>query len=585
MIDSFRATYDERDYQATDEAGQPIDFLPIRFISSQDGQEGRMSVREVSLDVGSTTLLFIDEMNVHDEMLEIVHDLELAKDVLASREVAETKRTPGFAGLLTPARIATYDEDDNLVTKPGHESHSYKHAKEFINRFVYGKIKNREGSVKVLGVEVDIAKAIDSLLRYTGFRMMAGNLNVAFSNVATGEATMLKEAVGGRWFKLKDYSYGKKMYAKEVIPYAGEFGKRKTESRFGIIYEYFNPEDKIHNFNALSKDTNRLRKIASMETLSLPNRFGSMELTASSMFAIMNTFKYKNDKGEEVNFYDALDIKDGIPVIKPGFKPVGKFTIDTVREKIIAVNQRMHGIYNIVDSPGIKAWTWGRLVLLMRDWLRPGINSRWRLQHYDQRLGAMEEGYYVSALRFFTNTFGERGYIQGAVANLRYLIGLGETTDYLTEEERKGLTEEQRNDLSSLRKANIRKFIFEMYLIAALAALAMFGWDDDEKDSFVLYHIVRLKRELSTFFSPTEAWSVLRSPTVALDTIQRLAQFTDSVTTGLMSGEAFEEYKQGPNRGEIRIWSQLQNKIPVWSQRNQFEEFDRRIDLIERGWK
>lgn len=584
-IDNFRVTYDERDFQATDEAGQPINYIPIRFISKQDGKDGRMSTREVSLDVGSTTLLFIDEMNIHDEMLEVVHDLELAKDVLANREVAKTKRAPGFAGMLSSKRIKSYDDDGNLITVEGTESQSYKQASEFMERFVYGKVKKREGSAKLFGVEVDVAKSIDSLLRYTGVRMMAGNLNVAFSNVATGEATMLKEAVGGRWFSLKDWKYGKKQFFKDVIPYAGEFGKRKTESRFGIIFEYFNPEDKIHDFRHINKDTTRLRKGLSLEILSLPNKLGSMELTASSMLAVMNKYKVKTPTGEEVNFYEALEIKDGVPTLPKGYETVGNWTIDTVRNKVIAVNQRMHGVYNLVDSSGIKAHSIGRLVLAMRDWLRPGINARWRLEHYDQRLGTVEEGYYISALRFFHNMFGEKGYVQGSLASLGYLINLGPDHDFLTEVERDELTEEQKNELTNLRKANMRKFMFELYLITALAALAMFAWDEDEKDSFLLYQIVRLKRELSTFFSPTEAWSVLRSPTIAYDTIQRLGQFVNTTTTGILSGEAFEEYKQGPSKGEVKIWSQLQNKIPVWSQRNQFEEFDRRIDLIERGWK
>jgi hypothetical protein len=247
----------------------------------------------------------------------------------------------------------------------------------------------------------------------------------------------------------------------------------------------------------------------------------------------------------------------------------------------------MNGIYNTIDSPGIRASSLGRLVLLMRNWLKPGIDARWRLRYYDERLEQQDEGYYISAISFFKNMFGKDGWLQSNVANLRYLFGMGlDNYDFLTESEKKFFSASEQEEITKLRRANVKKFLFELYVIAALAALAMFGWDeDDDKDSFILYHIVRLKRELSTFFSPTEAWSTLRSPTVALDTIQRLGQFVESVTVGVATGEAFEEYKQGPSQGEVKLWSQLQNKIPVWSQRNQFTELDRKIDLIERGWK
>ncbi len=589
-VDTFRRTYDETDRQATDEAGNPLDFVPIRFISKQDGKDGRMSIREVSLDVASTSLMFIDEMNKHDALLEIVHDLELAKDVLAKREVALTKRAPGLSGLISSDRQAVVDDDGYVRTQPGVTSNSYLQAKQFIDRMVYGKQKNDEGEVSVLGTRVDVAKSVDALLRYTGIRMMAGNLNVAFSNVATGEVTMLKEAIGGRWFTMKDWAKGKSMFAKEILPYAGELGKRKTESKFGAIFELFNPEDQTRGNLHLGKDNNRLKRVGSFKNLNFANNIGTLELNGTLMLAMMNQVKLTSKDGE-VKLYDALEVKDGVVSVKPGLKYKGRefndSDINNIRNKIIVVGQKMNGIYNVVDSPGIRASSIGRMVLLMRNWLKPGIDARWRLKYFDERLGAHDEGYYLSAIGFFRNMFGEGGWMKENVANLRYIFGIGlNNYDFLTAQEREELSAEEQEDLTNLRRANTKKFLFEVYTIAALSALVMFGWDeDDDKDSIVLYHIVRLKRELMTFFSPTEAWGVLRSPTVALDTIERLAEFTGSVAFGVWTGRAFEDYESGPSKGETRIWAQLQNKVPVWSQRNQFEGLDKKIDLMDRGWK
>ena len=92
FIDNFRRTYDETDRQITDEQGNPLNYVPIRFISAQDGKKNRMSSDEVSLDVASTVLMFIDEMNRHDELTKVVDQMELAKDILGQREVARTKR-------------------------------------------------------------------------------------------------------------------------------------------------------------------------------------------------------------------------------------------------------------------------------------------------------------------------------------------------------------------------------------------------------------------------------------------------------------------------------------------------------------
>lgn len=586
FVDQFRLNYDETDFQATDEAGNPIDYLPVRFISKQDGKDGRMSTREVSLDIGSTVFMFITEMYNHDEMQGIMHDLELAKDILEKREVAKTKRKAGFEGLLDEGRIAQYDADGNLITTAGSDSNSFKMAEQFMRRFVYGHVKEHEGDFTIFGFKFDKAKTFDALLKYTGIRMMAANLNVAFSNVATGEATMLKEAIGGRYFTMKDWLYSKRKYGKDIWAYLSEAGKRRTDSKLGAVYEYFNPEDSQHNLRNFSKESNRVKKLVGFDLLNVPNKIGTNELNMTAMLAVMNKYKFTSPDGKRVGLYDALEIKNGIPVIKEGYKSEKPFNIDQVRSRVIAVSQKMNGIYNAIDSPGIKAYSIGRMAMLMRNWLKPGIDARWKLKHYNERMQATDEGYYITAMKFFRTMYGPNGVMQGTVDLLRYMtfMGVNDPKKLLSEEELQ-LSEEKQADLIDLRKANLRKFIFEAYLIAAISALAMFGWDDDEKDSFVLYQLVRLKRELLTFASPTEAWSVIRNPTVMLDSIQRLTQFTYSVTVGMTTGEAWEEYEQGPNKGEVKWKARLFNQLPIVGMRNQFVEFDRRIDLIERGWK
>lgn len=594
-IDTIRKTYDEADRKSVDQDGNPIEWLPVRYISKQDGKEGRMKPSDVSLDVASTVFMFIDEMNNYEQMNDIVYDLELAKDVVRKREVALTKRKTGFTGLLSPDRVAVVDKDGNVITKAGETSEAYKQLDTFMRRMVFGQTKKDEGDINVLGVRADVGKVSDALLRYTGVRIMAGNLNIAFSNVATGEVTMLKEAIGGRWFKMNDWWKGKKNFFKEVVPYMGEWGKRRPTSKFGVIFEYINPEDQSHGNPQLGKGDTRLKQVAKWRTLNLPNTMGNLEMQGSLMMTIMNTERFKSPDGREVGLYEALDVSSGIPKVKSGYtylKNKGKFgdeELNKVRNKIIRLGQDINGIYNVVDSSGIRETAVGRLVLVMRGWLKAGIDARWRLKFFNERLEGFDEGYYISAANFFKNMFGPNGWMKKDISNLKYLVGRGlNSADLLTEEEKQKSSEEQ-EELASLRRANIKKFLFEMYVIAGLSALSMLGWDDDDdKDSFALYHIIRLRRELTTYFSPTTAWDVLRSPTVALDTIEKASEFTWGIVSTpilLLEGKDLPEYEQGINKGEKKIWVQLQNKVPIWNQRHQFDDFDNRIDLIERGWK
>lgn len=595
-IDTIRKTYDESDRKSVDQDGNPIEWLPVRYISKQDGLEGRMSTKEVSLDVASTVFMFVDEMNNYEQMNDIIYDLELAKDIVKKREVALTKRKAGFGGLLSPDRVTVVDGDGNVVSKAGETSEAYKQLDTFMRRMVFGQTKKDEGDYNILGIRGDVGKTADALTRYTGVRIMAGNLNIAFSNVATGEVTMLKEAVGGRWFKLSDWWKGKKSFFAEVVPYMGEWGKRKPTSKFGVVFEYINPEDTTHGNPQLGKGDTRLKQVAKWKTLGLPNTIGNLEMQGSLMMTIMNTERFTAPDGKEVGLYEALDTKSGLPRIKDGYKYTknkGKFgeeELNKIRNKIIRLGQDINGIYNVIDSSGIRETAIGRMVLVMRGWLKAGIDARWRLQFYNERLEGQDEGYYISAMNFFKNMVGPNGWLKKETSNLKYLIGRGlKTEDLLSEEERQKLSADAQEELASLRRANIKKFLFEMYVIAGLTALAMLGWDDDDdRDSFALYHIIRLRRELTTYFSPTTAWDVLRSPTVALDTIEKASEFTWGIVSApvlLLQGKELPEYEQGVNKGQKKISVQIQNKIPIWSQRHQFTDFDKRIDLIERGWK
>lgn len=595
-IDTIRKTYDESDRKSVDQDGNPIEWIPVRYISKQDGKEGRMSRKEVSLDVASTVFMFIDEMNNYDQMNDIIYELELAKDIVRKREVALTKRKAGFGGLLSPDRVTVIDGEGNVVTKAGETSEAYKQLDTFMRRMVFGQTKKDEGDINILGIKADVGKVADALTRYTGVRIMAGNLNIAFSNVATGEVTMLKEAIGGRWFNMKDWWAGKKSFFKEVVPYMGEWGKRRPTSKFGVVFEFINPEDSSHGNPQLSKGDTRFKQVAKWKTLGLPNTIGNMEMQGSLMMAIMNTERFTAPDGKTVGLYEALDTSSGLPKIKTGYKynknkgVFGEAEMDKVRNKIVRLGQDINGIYNVIDSSGIRETAIGRMVLVMRGWLKAGIDARWRLQFYNERLEGQDEGYYISAINFFKNMFGPEGWMKKEAANLKYLIGRGlKTDDLLSEEEKKKLSQDEQENLASLRRANIKKFLFEMYVIAGLTALAMLGWDDDDdRDSFALYHIIRLRRELTTYFSPTTAWDVLRSPTVALDTIEKSSEFIWGVVSApvlLLQGKELPEYEQGGNKNEKKIWVQIKNKVPVWSQRHQFEDFDKRIDLIERGWK
>lgn len=592
-LEEIRRRYDETDFRAVDEAGRPVDFVPIRFTSQQTGEDGRLSRREVSLDVATTVFLFITEMNRHDEMMKIVSDVELVKESLGERKVAQTRRKPGFWGLITPDRKYLVGEDGIVLTKSGRQSNAYLNAEQIIRRLLYGQLKKDEGSISLFGTKVDIAKATDLLTKYTGFAKLSLNMGIAATNLGVGEITAVKEAIGGNIFNWSDWRYGKKKFAQVIPQLLGDLGKRSKQTKISRVYSYFDPTDRgKYEHGRLGVDTTRARAILKPDILSSPNKISELELSMSLMFTIMNQYKVIDPiTGKKVPLYEGIEPRgDGSIGLASGFKmEKGDFTselIDEVRQKILRTYQKMNGIYNLIDSPGIRETAIGRLVIFMRSWLMPGIEARWRLRNYDDRLKDYDEGHYISAIIFFTNAFHpDNGFVSSIAKSMRFLIGSTDSNDLLTPSEIEDMSDEQKQQLIALRKANIRKTIFELYMIAGISALMMLAWDDDDRDSYTLMMLARMRRELMTFFSPNTAWDVLRSPSVALDTIEGLSKLTYYSSVGMLTGEAYKLYEAGPRKGESRIESTIKDRVPVLSQRHQFDDLEKKIQLIERGWR
>src|SRR5690606_27208038 len=578
-------------YQQVDEAGRPIDFVPVRYISKQDGLGGRLSAREVSLDVAATVFHFRAEVKKRTELLKILVDAELIKEGLATRTVAKTRRKPGFFGMFTPEREAIVDQNGNAQTKNGTESNAYLHANTFMRRMLYGKMKKDEGSVNIFGIKGDVGKIFDSLTRYTGVVKLALNLGIAATNIGVGELTAVKEGIGGNIFTLKDWWYGKKMYAKTVMEALADVGKRNKQNKISRVYNYFDPVDQeSYQGDHLGINTNRVKALAGIEILSAPNRVAEYELSSSLMFAIFNQYPVVGPDGKVVKLYDALEPqRDGSMKLKAGHKlqngkEFNDLMVEEIKQRIVKTYQLMNGVYNILDQPGIKETSWGRLILLMRSWLKPGIDTRWRLKHHSEKLGQVNEGHYISTAIFLRNAFAEGGFINGTLKALRYLSMLGANPEYLLTPLEEKLSPEEKEQLIVLRQANLRKTLFEMYVILGTTMLMMFAWDDDDKDSYTLMLLARMRRELMTFFSPSTAWDVLRSPTVVMGSMEGFGKTVYTLTLGLASGEALDVYEQGPRKGETKIEAAIKDMIPVWSQRNQFEDMERRVRLIQRGW-
>lgn len=596
LLGAIRKRYDETDRKAVDEAGNPIKGLPVRFIARQDGQEGRLSPREVSLDIPTTVGLFMNEMHLRNELQPILADLELGKGIAGDREVVKAnKRIPGFSGLLTSERTAATLASGKLETIKGDASEAYKKVVQDLEMLAYGEYKKDEGEFKVGKTKFDIGKTVDSFLKLTGFTFLFGKLAIPLTNVMVGKLTQLKEAIGGNIISPENMLAGEKFYATEALQSIADLGQREKKTRFGKFFSFLNPLDTERPVFDLGVSTNYIRTIFEKVVRSGGGTTEFyMGVTALGSVMDREEFQAEDASGKKTTLYEAMDITpDGKPNLKKGYTYQGKKLIDgndlnKLRDYTLRTYQIMNGIYNRIDSGNIQQYALGRAVMFMRRWLTEGINTRWRTRYFDPRINQENEGHYVSALVGLSNVFGRDGFLQNTLDAIRILTWFGtENDELLLHANELELTQDHKDAIISLRKANIRKTLFELYTIAAFSLLLAFGWDEDDDESYVRYMLARVNRELKTFLSPSTAWDVLRKPTVAMSTAEGVFKIIGdigSIGVSAITGEDIPVYKQGPYKGDVKLWADTKKQVGLGFL-EQFSNLDVQAELVQRGFR
>lgn len=593
LLNNFRERFDDMDYQPTDQSGRPRQDVALRFTSKQDGKDGRLSTREVSMDIANTIPIFMYEMYNRKGIVELKDDLEIGKSILANRKVLKSKRieAKGLNPFLTNQKqnipLAT-GEFDYIH---GSESKSYEAYDSLVRRFVYGQVKAREGDIKIGNFKASIAKAFDFLLKATGTKLMLFNVAIPLTNYVATEFTFLKEVVGGNIINKSNWLAGQKLYGEAGLAAIQDLTRREKKTHFGRIFTYFNPMDIERPVDHIGVDSNWMRTILHKVASSGSDLF-EYKIAVNAMGAVMDRFKVTDSEGKEHSMYEGLDItNDGKVTLKKGYKYNGKDSIDpkdidNVIQYTLRLYQSATGIRNRMDQSAASEFIVGRAVEFMRKWLKPSLNARFKVRHFDEKIVQENEGHYISALILFNNLFGKGGWVQTTTSTLKVLTFMNEDNpELLLLPNELKLSEQKQQEIITLRQANIRKSIFELYAIVALSMLLWLGWDDDDNsESYLHYLTARVRRELVTFISPSSLWDVLRSPTVALSTIDGFTKIQSSLIGSIgavITGEDQPIYEAGPYKNQNKVFADVERQFFPFLK--QFEGLDDKSRLIETG--
>ena len=552
--------------------------VPIPF-------RAKLGVKDQSLDLHSIVLMnLVNGMN-HKQKTELESTFLVVLDVMKNRSTPE-HTGPGSLKKIHALTDKTLYKDP----KDGLSKETIK-AMDILENRIYG-IKNKE-SGKIAGVEVH--KAAQSWLKYSGTIALLGNYANSIINLNMGTLSNLMEAVGGETYNMKDWKDATTEYWKDIKNITNDWGKNVSSSRTNLFMNVFNVMGGKEYLDNKFEETSKFQTLMKSHSMRPLAKSGEHMMQAKVMYAVMKSIKVMNAKGQYldndgkvvqgkknaasldkmISFQKKADGSVGM-VLDPrveatsftstgGSNQILLETRNLIKHKVI----ELHGLYDSDLQAAAQRHFMGKLLFFLRKWMIPGTLRRWRgltsahkdvddLREvdtfYSQDAKANLEGYYVTAARFIINTL-PKAFKEMNIEIIKTRV----------------------SEMTPREKANIRKVITELSLIAIgwTAYMALDDEDDDDKNVFAKYILRRQISELSFFLNPTESFKIASTPTAAVGTVKNILKTMVQVAPNNIT----EVYEQGPHKGENKAWRNTKQLIPLMNIKDT-EEFKQSLKFL-----
>lgn len=549
--DEFVRRTDDVDFgdRATikDFEGNEVQVLPIYFTKLKEGEDAN----DLSTDIVSTLTAYAAMVNDFDEMNKVIDVLELGRDLLKERQVAQTQ---GGKPLIEKFKIIGRKVESKL-TKEGEGTRFVERLNDFFNMQVYGKYMADEGTFGK--TNIDKGKVANFINKVTSMNNLALNVLSGISNLATGRIMMRIESLAGEFFNEKNTITADRIYGKALPAYLAEIGSRVKTSKLALWDELFNVmqeyEQDVREVNFDRKTW--FSKMFGTSTLFFMNNAGEHWMQNRTSLALADAYKMKAPNGKIVSLWDAMEV---VPIdknnkklgaklqLKQGYKKAdgSDFTQDDIikfSRRSAAINQRMHGIYNKADRSAVQRLAIGRMGMMFRKWIKPSLNRRFKSASYNYDLDAWTEGYYRTSGRFL----------------LQLARDLRETQFNIAA---------RWNELTSTEKANIKRALIETgHFLAVMAIIGLIEWSDDKDRPWLVrmteYQMRRLYTELGAMIPGksmiSEGLKIIKSPAAGVNTIENILDltkllnpwnYTDEIQSGRYEGHstAYKSFFESP---------------------------------------
>ena len=574
-----------------DYSGERIDMIPLRFLAF--GKDENMN--NMSTDIVESMSLYAQMALNYGIMNEALPNLQNALDIIENGSFGTEEEIDVSGRKFVVDKHKTSRVGSNEVTR----------IKALYDSQLYGM---KVYDTRVGGI--DITKLGHNLMQWTALNQYAMNPHGALQNEITGLIVGAVESMGGNHFGKSDLAWAHGVYLRNLPDLTMDFGKRIKNSKISLFNERLNimqESDREQNFNRKT----RLGRLVDSQLPYIMTGAGEHNLHTLTGLAMAHRTKLKDIDGNVVNLWDALEtislkesmdrklnmalrngdvaeekrlrvLIDAHPEWADGKTKVlelrqGLYTMDgavandqwlheEVR-RIMAVNHRLHGIYNEEDKSMMQQYVIGQMMIMYRKWMTPSYMNRFMTLRYSQDTKEWEEGYYMTLGRCITE----------------FVVGCYNTKSL------------NKKELTEFEKTNIKKAIFEIGLWTLMLGLksVLSGLKKKRRREYSFhvlnYFVVRTASELSAYVPfgiPRETLRLLQSPSAVLSSANGFLNF-------LYTAASFRNYewyagedallKSGPYKGQSRVESAFwKSGIPLgYHQLDGLMHLDEKVKFYE----
>ncbi len=519
-----------------DERGNKRYFIPTHYT-------GKLDMKDQSFDLASNIFKFYSMAVDYNAKNSIYPDMEMIRHFIETRK-------------------------PEITDKKGKELKFYNRQAEQLNDWFemvfYGVSQKDEGSMKFLGLTIDKAKALDFISKSTAYNILSLNFRAGVANIGVSEVLQAGEAFAKQFMSIKSYHKAHTYYFKNLAGLLGDIGRRKPENIINLLKENFKVD--ADQLDSRFRDDTRLKKLAKTSNLFFFQTAGD-SYENSKVFLGMLEDKLAYDKngnkiGSMLDQYSKdengkLSINKDVDLIKSQWTKEDQLKFGN---KVQYVIEGIQGNYTDLGKTAMQRIALGRMAIMFRKFIVPGIEKRYKKNEYTQRIGDYTEGYYRTTARFLSNLAKEFKTYQFSVMG------------------------EEWNKLSHMEKSNIIRTISELGFMLTALTLAgiMTRKDRDDSDDswfydFSAYQLLRLKTEILFYTNPAEAMQILRSPMATMSLFETTMKAFHQILNPT------EVYSTGKMKGHLKFEKILWDALPGFRAFHQTKDIKTQVNFMKLG--